>query len=165
MTDTCPSCKARLHADAVLCVNCGYHLQKGTHISTQVNEVEPADFQASRDPNAIDDFFLPILWRYVNWFAYAFVIGLVGSTVLWLASPLFADAPEQAATGFWVLIPIVILSLQFAMVVGIVGAVAKTFSLLLNDSPFALLLVLGISVVFGLFYLLNLAWDWGFKIE
>lgn len=32
--DTCPECGAGLDADAVLCVQCGYHLTLGKKIST-----------------------------------------------------------------------------------------------------------------------------------
>jgi ribosomal protein L40E len=33
--DTCPECKSNLPAEAVLCVQCGYHLSKGKRLSTK----------------------------------------------------------------------------------------------------------------------------------
>ena len=32
---TCPKCKVRLPANAVLCVQCGYHLEKGKVLKTK----------------------------------------------------------------------------------------------------------------------------------
>ncbi len=31
----CPQCKTTLAAEAVLCVNCGYHLEKGKALQTK----------------------------------------------------------------------------------------------------------------------------------
>jgi Zn finger protein HypA/HybF involved in hydrogenase expression len=33
--NSCPECKTKLPPDAVLCVQCGFHLQKGKRLSTK----------------------------------------------------------------------------------------------------------------------------------
>src|SRR5262245_13517707 len=49
----CPSCGMLLGPQAVLCVDCGYHLKLGKHLSTSSQPSEPASEGAAKNPDVL----------------------------------------------------------------------------------------------------------------
>lgn len=72
-TRLCPSCGVCLHPEAVLCVKCGYHLEKGVHLAQvsgwavpppvdRSNPYAPPAGVSSAGPSSISEDLLANLW-------------------------------------------------------------------------------------------------------
>jgi hypothetical protein len=93
----CPECRADLHADDVLCVECGYNTETGRKLKTKKIEnvrrvghavIPPADKSKETAPPGVQS--LVKLLNMVG--GVAFLVGLL--TVVWLAFQAYQKNPD-----------------------------------------------------------------------
>jgi uncharacterized membrane protein YhaH (DUF805 family) len=72
----CPSCKMELQPNAVLCVHCGFHLQKGQHLSFATSLDEPIHL-APQDETLTDP-------PYLSTFGLFWIEGRISRMQWWI---------------------------------------------------------------------------------
>ncbi|MEM7455334.1 MAG: hypothetical protein AAF456_13370 [Planctomycetota bacterium] len=153
MSTFCPACESSLEEGAVLCVECGYHLEKGTRLETVTREtVEP-----EAQPDFRDGFLQPVSHWFFQWMKY-------GALVLspFLIGPVFllGFAEFDAIFLFILLLKGLRDLFLLSLLIGMVGAGIKALSLLTSDSP---LIFWSIAAIVGLtvaIFMMAVGWEW-----
>ncbi len=94
----CPNCNSKLKVGAVICVNCGYHVEKGARLDTQVGEAAGSDSDAKAAKSNV-----------AGLGAYASLIGAAG-----LDHSALAEDSERQQWRKDVMIPVVLIIMALA---------------------------------------------------